>query len=85
MSEQTMTVAAFSTTLADDETLALRICRALEDIKPMGRLGSPLYVQVRDGLVTLRGVVATYASKARVLQAVCSVPGVRQVCEELWV
>jgi osmotically-inducible protein OsmY len=85
MPENTMTVAPLPTAPTDDETLTRQIYRALDDIEPTGRLGSPLHVQARDGLVTLRGVVATYLSKAQILQAVCSVPGVRQVREELWV
>jgi osmotically-inducible protein OsmY len=85
MSEHTlMTPATFSIAPVDDETLARRVRQALGEIKPLDRLGAPLYVQVRDGLVTLRGVVATQRIKARILQVVCSVPGVQQVREELW-
>lgn len=85
MSEQTLTVATFPTAPTDDEMLARQVCRALDDIKPLDRLGVPLHIKVSNGLVTLRGVVATYLSKAQILQAVRSVPGVRQVREELWV
>lgn len=80
-----MTPATFSIAPVDDEALARRVRQALGEIKPLDRLGAPLYVQVRDGLVTLRGVVATQRIKAQILQVARSVPCVRQVYEELWV
>jgi osmotically-inducible protein OsmY len=84
MSGQTATMAESPTTLIDDETLAQRVYRALEDIKPLYVLGSPLHVQVNDGVVTLRGVVGTPLCKAQIVKAVCSVPGVQEVSDELW-
>jgi osmotically-inducible protein OsmY len=80
-----MTLTAPPAAPTDDEALARRVCHALNAIKPMGPLGSPLHVQVSNSVVTLRGVVATYLRKAQILQAVCSVPSVQLVQEELWV
>lgn len=85
MTEQTATMAASSTMLIDDEALTQRVCRALTDIKPLCALGAPLHVQVNDGVVTLRGVVATYFCRTQVVRVVRSVPGVQEVCDELWV
>jgi osmotically-inducible protein OsmY len=85
MREKMETMAASHTTHIDDETLTQRIHRALEDIKPLCDLGSPLHVQLNDGVVTLRGVVATYLDKARILQAVCNVHGVHKINDKLWV
>jgi osmotically-inducible protein OsmY len=85
MTEQTVTTTAAPTMLIDDETLTQRVSRALTDIKPLCVLGSPLHIQVNDGVVTLRGVVATHFCKVQVMQVVRSVPGVQEVCDELWV
>jgi osmotically-inducible protein OsmY len=67
----------------DDDKLIDRVYRALDGIEPLRVLGSPVYVQVKDGVVTLHGVVATYPIKARALEAVRSTRGVRQVRDEL--
>jgi osmotically-inducible protein OsmY len=85
MREQMATIGAPHTIRVDDAMLAQRVYRALEDLKPLCVLGSPLHVQVDDGVVTLRGVVATYLDKLQIIQAVCGVPGVQQISEELWV
>lgn len=85
MSEQIVTMAGSHKTSIDDETLARQVHRVLEDIKPLCVLGCPLHIQVNAGVVTLRGVVATYLDKLQIVQAVCSVPGVQQVSDELWV
>ena len=85
MSGQPVTMAAPHTTPIDNETLTQRVYRALEDIKPLCLWGSPLHVHVNDGAVTLRGVVATHFCKAQIVRVACSVPGVEQVCDELWV
>lgn len=85
MTARTMTTTASATMRIDDETLSQRVCRALADIKPLCALGAPLHVQVNDGVVTLRGVVATYYCRTQVLRVVRSVPGVQEVCDELWV
>jgi osmotically-inducible protein OsmY len=84
MREQTMTMATSDATQLDDETLAQQVYHALEDIKPLCVLGAPLHFQVSDGVVTLRGVVATYPCKAQLMRAVRGVRGVRKVCDELW-
>ena len=85
MTAQTVMTAASPTMRIDDETLTQRVFRALADIKPLCALGAPLHVQVNDGVVTLRGVVATPFCKAQVVRVVRSVPGVQEVCDELWV
>jgi len=82
---QAVAMAASLTTPVDDETLLQQVRRALEDIRPLRVLGSPLHVQVNDGIVTLRGVVATYLCKVEIVRTVCKVPGVREVHDELWV
>lgn len=73
------------TSLNDNETLAQRIERALEEIMPLSLLGSPLHIQVNNGVVTLGGVVATQSRRAQIVQVTRSVPGVKQVCDNLWV
>ena len=85
MSGQTVTTTASPATLIDDETLTQRVCRALADIKPLCLIGSPLHIQVNDGVVTLSGVVATHFCKAQIVRVARSVPGVQEVCDELWV
>ena len=82
---QTVTMTASRTTPIDDETLVQQVRRALEDIKPLRVLGSPLHVQVNDGVVTLHGVVATYLCKTEIVRTVRNVPGVREVHDALWV
>lgn len=85
MSEQRATLAMPRTMNLDDETLIQRVYGALVDIKPLCVLGSPLHIQVKDGVVTLRGVVATHLCKMQILQTVGNVPGVKQVIDKLWV
>jgi osmotically-inducible protein OsmY len=80
-----MTSSTPRTPLNDDETLAQRIQRALEEIMPLSLLGSPLHIQVDNGVVTLGGVVATQFRRAQIVQVTRSVPGVTQVCDNLWV
>jgi osmotically-inducible protein OsmY len=82
---QTVTMTASRTTPIDDEALVQQVRRALEGIKPLRVLGSPLHVQVNDGIVTLHGVVATHLCKMEIVRTVCNVPGVREVHDELWV
>ncbi len=83
MFEQTVTSLANHATRADDEALMHRVYRALDGVEPLRVLGSPVQVRVSDGVVKLRGVVATYPIKVRALEAVRSVRGVRQVRDEL--
>ena len=82
---QTVAMATTRTTPTDDETLVQQVLRALEDIGPLHVLGSPIHVQANDGIVTLRGVVATYLCKMEIVRTVCKVPAVREVHDELWV
>lgn len=85
MCERRMAGVAPHGTTIDDKTLTQRVCGALEEIEPLCLLGSPLHVQVKDGVVTLCGVVATYSRKKQIVRVVRSVPGVREVCDALWV
>jgi osmotically-inducible protein OsmY len=85
VSEQLASMSTVSIAHIDDEALDQQVYRALENIGPLSMLGSPLHVQVKDGVVTLRGVVATYLCRAQIVQAVCNVPGVQRVSDELWV
>jgi osmotically-inducible protein OsmY len=85
MSGPPVTGSTSHTIPSDNETLAQRVQRALEEIMPLSLLGSPLHIQVNNGVVTLGGVVATQFRKAQIVRAARSVPGVKQVCDNLWV
>jgi osmotically-inducible protein OsmY len=78
MSEQMITTASFHTDPVDDEIQAQHHNRALDDIAP-----TSVSILVSNGLVTLRGVVATYSVKAQILHAIQCVLGVQQVQDEL--
>lgn len=83
MTGRSGTIAASQAIPVDDEKLAIRVYRALDDVEPMRVSGSSVRVQVSSGVVTLRGVVASFSFKAQVLQAAQGVPGVKRVCDEL--
>ena len=85
MSEQAAVLMAPTINLISDKVLTWQIYQALEKIKPIQVLGSPLHIQVNNGTVTLRGVVATHSIKAQILHLVRRVPGVQRVRDELWV
>lgn len=85
MPNHVTTEAVFSTTDINDEALTRRISHALDSTITNRFWGSPVHIQVNDGVVTLRGVAATYSAKMQALQVVWHVPGVRQVCDRLWV
>ena len=78
-------VSTSRTRLNDNEALAQRVQCALEEIMPLSLLGSPLHIQVVVGVVTLVGVVATQLRRAQIVRTVRSVPGVKQVRDNLWV
>jgi osmotically-inducible protein OsmY len=82
MRERAGVLTVTDTSRLEDERLAQRVRLALN---VRGLSGSPLHVQVKDGILTLRGVVATYPSKAQILHTVRNVPGVIQAQDELWV
>jgi len=67
----------------NDKTLASRVRQALFKVERLRLLHSPIQVEARDSLVTLRGVVATAELKRLALQAVHSTPGVHHVRDEL--
>jgi osmotically-inducible protein OsmY len=83
MYQQQLTRVALRATTKNDETLVRQVYRALDGVEPLRVLGSPVHVQVSDGVVTLCGVVATYPIKAQALEAVRRVRGVQQVGDEL--
>jgi len=68
---------------ADAETLVRQVYRALDCIEPLRFAGFPIRVQINDGVATLSGVVAAYPIKAQALQAARSVPGLKEVKDEL--
>lgn len=80
-----MAMAETRTISIDDEALTQQVYHALEGIKPLSLLGSPLHIKVNDGVVTLRGVVATPLCKREIVRVVHSVPGVQWIDDELWV
>jgi osmotically-inducible protein OsmY len=83
MFEKTDILAAFHNNPTDDERLAQRVRRAIEEVEPLRVLGFPIRVQANDGVVTLRGVVASYPIKEQALEAVLSVRGVQCVRDKL--
>lgn len=70
--------ASYHTDPVDDEILAQQFNRALDDIGL-----TSVSILAKNGLVTLRGVVATYFIKAQILHATQGVLGVQQVQDEL--
>jgi len=67
----------------DDRTLTHHVHQALHKIKQLRALHSPVKIDVNSGIVTLRGVVATYNLKALALQTVRDLLGVQEVRDEL--
>jgi osmotically-inducible protein OsmY len=65
----------------DDEKLTRRVDGALDRIEPVRIVDSP--VQINNSVVALRGAVASFLTKAQVLQAVQGVSGIQQVRDEV--
>lgn len=84
MYQQQLTRAAPHATIKDDETLVQQVYRALDGIGPLRVSGSPVRLQVTDGVVTLRGVVTACPIEVQALEVAQSVRGAQQVRDELW-
>jgi len=71
------------TTHLADQALAARVRQALFEVERLRLLHSPIHVEAQDGLIILRGVVATPDLKQLALQAVYNIASVQQIQDEL--
>jgi hypothetical protein len=74
---------ASATVVRDDPDLAADITRIVEDNAALAPLLARISIQVRDGVVLLRGEVPTARHKASIEQDIWHVPGVNGVRNEL--
>jgi osmotically-inducible protein OsmY len=67
-----------------DQAMVAAVQRALYDYDPLRTSRHLIEIQARDGVVTLTGVVASYALRRMAAEMALTVPGVQEVRNDLF-